>query len=145
MIMEQRVPHGLTYDPSTTNKDFQLETIGVRNGIFPMFYEAQTSNVLTTAINPTLNISSLLGYSTDIYYQYQLVKYGDIKTLSSLAAMVTDRPNNHAWQIIGIPATTGLNDFLNLHANFLNIYEEVQINPEQYHRSIFETSPSLRF
>src|SRR5260370_2008082 len=38
-----KVHHGLTYDPSTPNTAFPLEIIEFRQGIFPMFYEAQTS------------------------------------------------------------------------------------------------------
>jgi YaaC-like protein len=135
---QKSLKHGLSYKPSTTNTDFQLEIVRVCDGIFPIFYEAQTSNVISTAINSTLNISSLLGYSTDISYQYLLVNYGDVKILPSLAAILTDRPNNHAWTIIGIPATTSLNNFLNLHTNFLNTYQEVQINRQQYHCKIRE-------
>ncbi len=120
--------HGLSYKTRTRNSDFQLEVIRVCEGIFPKFYEAQTSNPISTATNSTLNITSLLSYPTDIAYQYQLVGYGDYKILSSLAVGVIDRTQKQAWTIIGIPAFTTLNDFLSLHMNFLDTYQEVNIN-----------------
>src|SRR2546429_2968802 len=47
----QAVHHGLSYETSTTNTDFQLEIIRVRRGIFPLFYESQTSNSISPATN----------------------------------------------------------------------------------------------
>jgi YaaC-like protein len=47
------VQHGLSYKSSATNTDFQLEVIRVCEGIFPMFYKAETSNVISTARNST--------------------------------------------------------------------------------------------
>src|SRR5258708_7538717 len=125
-IMGQRVQHGLSYDPSTSNTDFQLEVIRVCPGIFPMFYEAQTSNVISTTTNQFLNIATLLSYPTEISYQYGLAGYGDRNILSSLAVAAVDRTNNQVWTILGIPAEASLNGFLSLHTNFLNTYQEVQ-------------------
>ena len=125
------VTHGLSYKPSTTNTDFQLEVIRVCEGIFPMFYEAQTSNVISTARTSTLNITSLLSYPYDISYPYQLVGYGAHKILASLAVGVIDQTQKQSWTIIGIPSHTSLNDFLNLHVNFLNTYQEVETNKNQ--------------
>jgi len=123
----QSVTHGLSYRTSTSNTDFQLEIIRVCQGIFPMFYEAQTSNVISTTRNSTLNITSLLSYPSDIAYQYQLVGYGNHNILLSLAAIVTNRPQNQSWTIIGIPAMASLNNFLNTHVNFLNTFQEIQV------------------
>ncbi len=142
MIMgrtNQAVTHGLSYKTSTTNTDFQLEIVRVCDGIFPIFYEAETSTVISTAINSTLNISSLLGYPTDINREYLMVNYGNGKILSSLAAILTHRPQNQAWTVLGIPARPGLNEFLNLHSNFLNAYQEVQIYPLFY--PVFDIPP----
>ena len=120
--------HGLSYKPSTRNTDFQLEVLRVCDGIFPIFYEAETTNHISIAPNSTLSIKSLLSYPTDIGFQYRLVGYGELNILPSLAAIVTNRPLNQAWTIIGIPSSTNLNNFLSLHTNFLNAYQEVQIN-----------------
>lgn len=126
----QAVNHGLSYRSSTTNTDFQLETIRVSQGIFPMFYEAETSNTISTAKTSTLNITNLLSYPTDLGYPYQLVGYGDSKILPALAVGVIDRTQKQSWTIIGIPTHTNLNDFLKLHVNFLNTYQEVEINKD---------------
>lgn len=122
------VDHGLGYRSSTTNTDFQLEVIRVRQGIFQMFYEAQTSISIPTAKTSTLNITSLLSYPTDIGYPYQLVGYGDTKILPSLTVGVIDQTQKQSWTIIGIPAHSGLNDFLNQQVSFLNTYQEREIN-----------------
>src|SRR5713101_1041252 len=95
-----------------------------------MFYEAQTTNVISIATNPFLNIAILLSYPSEINSQYQGSGYGDRNILSSLAVAAADRSNNQAWTIIGIPAEASLNGFLSLHVNFLNTYEEVQINKD---------------
>lgn len=125
---KQSVTHGLNYKTNTTNTDFQLEVIRVSEGIFPLFYEAETSIAISTARTSTLNITSLLSYPIDIGYPYQLVGYGDHKILPSLAAGVIDQTQKQAWTIIGIPAHPSLNNFLNLHVNFLNSFQEVEIN-----------------
>jgi len=122
----QSETHGLSYRSSTTNIDFQREAIRVHDGIFPLFYEAQTSNVI--ARNSTLNILSLLSYPTEISYQYILAGYGDPHILSSLAVAAVDLTNNQVWTILGFPAEASLNSFLSLHTNFLNTYQEVQID-----------------
>src|SRR5260370_18010838 len=136
----QAVTHGLSYRSTTNNTDFQLEVIRVSSGIFPMFYEAQTSNVISTARNSTLSIINLLNYPSDISYQYQLAGYGNHKILPSIPAAVTDRTTNQSWTIIGIQELNSINGFLSLHTNFLNSYQEVSID---YNRisSVFEMSP----
>ncbi len=143
-----KVQHGLIYDPSTTNKDFQLEVVGVRQGIFPMFYKAQTANVISPAIDSSINIVNLLSYPTEISYQYRLARYGYLNILSSIAVVAVDRPNNQSWIILGIPAATSLDGFLSLHVNFLNTYQEVQPNKDQlalvFGMSVFELF-SFRF
>src|SRR5947209_5574300 len=103
----QSVNHGLSYRSSTTNVDFQREAIRVKYGIFPLFYEAQTSNAM--ARNSTLNILSLLNYPSEVSYQYQLAGYGDHKILSSLAAVLIDHATNQEWTLVGIPNTPLLN------------------------------------
>ncbi len=138
-IMDQKIHHGLTYDIPTTNTDFQLEIIGVRRGAFPMFYEAQIAIAISTATGSSLNIVNLLGYPTEIASQYHLAGYGDLNTLPSIAAIAIDRPNNQSWIIFGIPATSSLNGFLSLHVNFLNNYQEVQINKDLL-RLVFDIS-----
>ncbi len=55
-----RVNHGLGYDTTVTNTDFQLEAIKVHQGIFPMFYEAQTSNVISTQGSSVLRVIDLI-------------------------------------------------------------------------------------
>ncbi len=130
MIMDQRVLHGLFYEIPTTNTDFQLEIIRVRGGAFPMFYEAQTSTVISSTTNLSLNIVNLLSYPTEISYQYRLSGYGGPNTLSSLAVAAVDRTINQVWTILGFPAEASLNGFLSLHTNFLHTYQEVQINQD---------------
>jgi len=88
------------------------------------------SNVIATTTNPFLNIANLLSYPTEISYQYRLAGYGDPNILSSLAVAAVDRTNNQVWTILGIPAEASLNGFLSLHTNFLNTYQEVQINQD---------------
>jgi hypothetical protein len=144
-IMDQKVYHGLIYDTPITNTDFQFEIIGVRQGAFPMFYAAQTSNGISTSTNSTLNIVKLLSYPTEISTQYQLAGYGIINILSSLAVAAVDRPNKHSWIILGIPAAANLNDFLSLHVNFLNTYQEVQINKDQLALVFGLSVPELYF
>jgi YaaC-like Protein len=140
----QAVTHGLSYRPSTTNTDFQLERIRVRPGIFPLFYEAQTSNSISTVRNSSLSIINLLSYPTEIAYQYYLAGYGNNKILSSLVALVTDRLVNHqSWIIIGIPAATSFNDFLSLHINFLNTYQEVEIDKNRLASIFGMSAPDL--
>src|SRR5260221_1567290 len=130
-IMGQKIHHGLIYDIPTINSDFRLETIGVRRGVFPLFYRAQTANIISTATGSSLNIVNLLSYPNEIGYQYQLAGYGIINILPSIAATLIDRSTNQLWTIIGIPARANLDSFLNLHVNFLQVYQEVDININQ--------------
>src|SRR5713226_6212683 len=138
-----RVNHGLGYDTTVTNTDFQLEAIKVHQGIFPMFYEAQTSNVISTQGSSVLRVIDLLSYPSDLGYQYGLAGYGNNKILFSLATSVADRIQNQSWTIIGIPAVTNLNDFLSLNGNFFNTYEEVQIDKIRFALIFGKDTPEL--
>jgi YaaC-like Protein len=139
-----RVGHGLGYNTDATNTDFQLEVIKVHQGIFPMFYEAQTSNVLSTQENSALRVIDLLSYPSDLAYQYELAGYGNIRILFSLATSVVDRTQNQSWTIIGIPAVTNLDDFLSLPVNFFNAYEEVQIDKNRFALIFGRDTPELQ-
>jgi hypothetical protein len=135
----QSVAHGLRYRTSTVNTDFQREIIRVDQGIFPTFYEAQTSSGISTARDSFLNIVNLLSYPTEIASQYHLAGYGNLNTLPSIAAIAINRPNNRSWIILGIPAAPSLDGFLSLHVDFLNNYQEVQINKDLL-RLVFDMS-----
>jgi len=131
MIMgrtSQAVIHGLSYRTSTTNRDFERERIRVTQGIFPLFYEAQTANAISTARDSSLNIVNLLSYPTELSYQYQLAGYGNPNILSSLAALLLNRVNNCQWAILCIPVASRLNDFLSIHTSFLSVFQEVTID-----------------
>src|SRR6266566_2909479 len=127
-----RVGHGLGYNADAPNTDFQLEVIKVHQGIFPMFYEAQTSNVISTQGNSVLRVIDLLSYPSDIAYQYELASFGNNRILFSLATSVVDRTQNLSWTIIGIPAVTNLDNFLTLPINFFKTYEEVQTDKNRF-------------
>jgi hypothetical protein len=138
----QAVTHGLSYRPSTANTDFRLESIRVSPGIFPMYYEAQTANVISTDRSSSLNIINLMSYPCEINYEYQLAGYGDGRVLPSLAAVVIDRTVNHqSWTLLCIPASNNLSDFLSVHTNFLNSFEEVGITDHSRTSSIYGMSP----
>lgn len=139
-----RVSHGLGYDTTATNTDFQLEVIKVHQGIFPMFYEAQTSNVISTQRKSALRVIDLLSYPSDLAYQYELAGYGNNRILYSLATSVADRTQNHSWTIIGIPAVTNLDDFLSLPVNFFNAYEEVQTDKNRFALIFGRNTPELQ-
>jgi YaaC-like Protein len=140
----QAVTHGLSYRTSTTNTDFQLEEIRVSQGIFPMFYEAETSNIISIQRSSALRIIDLLSYPSDLAYQYELAGYGNNKILFSLATAVADRTQNQSWTIIGIPAVTNLDDFLSLPANFFNAYEEVQTDKNRFALIFGGDTPALQ-
>src|SRR5258708_29518099 len=109
--MGQKVQHGLSYDPSITNTEFQQEIIRVCPGIFPMFYKAQTTQGISTAGNQTFNIVNLLSYPFEISYEYQLAGFGESRILPSLAAIVIDRTVKHqSWTLLCIPASNNLCD-----------------------------------
>ncbi len=140
----QAVTHGLSYRTSTTNTDFQLEVIRVGQGIFPMFYEAQTSNVISIQGNSVLRVIDLLSYPSDLAYQYELTGYGSNRILFSLATSVADRTQNQSWTIIGIPAVTNLDNFLTLPINFFKTYEEVQTDKNRFTLIFGRDTPELQ-
>jgi len=123
------VVHGLSYRPSTANIDFRLETVSIKDGIFPLFYEALTNQQIPTIQN-FLNVVNLLGYCSDIGYQYETAGFGDTKILPSVATITVDQGTNQAWTIIGIPAKNNILDpFLTNHGNFLTDFQEISLPP----------------
>lgn len=134
----QAVVHGLKYRPSTTNTDFLLETVRVTDGIFPAFYEAQTGIAISTARNSMLNIVNLFAYCSNIGYEYASAGYGTHRILPSLSGVVTSRGAHESWSIIAIPASNELDMLLRAQGNFLNSYQEVNIDRNQL-TAMFQT------
>src|SRR5207245_5912762 len=106
--------------------------------------EAQTSNVISTQGNSALRVIDLLSYPSDLAYQYEIAGYGNNRILFSLATSVADRTQNQSWTIIGIPAVTNLDDFLNLPVNFFNAYVEVQTDKKRFALIFGRDTPELQ-
>lgn len=118
-LVNKKLGHGLYYTVQKHRK-FNNETLGVTykdNSVFPIFYNDYFNKVLDTKY---FNINSLLGYCTDIGYQYLQAGYGYGRILPSFHTMLFQNDNKSYWSLIGI------NDFKDLlkYKKSLKIFSE---------------------
>lgn len=125
-VMNQRIGHGLSYNPNSRSRDFRQEKIKIVDGVFRLLYEQETGK--SVRLNSSLNIVKLLSYCTDISYQYESAGFGQHSMLYSIACMQTHTQNQEAWMLIGIPKFNSLDNFPGFRNRFLRLYEEVSVH-----------------
>src|SRR6266487_381759 len=139
LILNRTLNHGLGYRTNTSNNDFLLENVYVKDGIFPHMFQLEAGTTIplsTRASASLLNVTTLLGFPSDIKYQYETAGFGQNKIIYCVAAIVTDRNTQQAWSLIGIPSFSMLETYPQLKTQFLNTYQEVSIL-NNFSREIF--------
>jgi len=126
--------HGLKTDAG--NRDFRHETVVTyAEGVFPKFYNWYFGAQMKPN---SLNVSTLMGYCTDIGYQYQLASIGSRQVLYSYSAVCSSGDQGKtSWALLGIPKAQSILKYPKSFKNFLSSFEEIDVPWQSYER-IFE-------
>jgi hypothetical protein len=122
-----RIRHGLSYDPSSGNTVFEQEVLSVSPGVFSILYEIETGHPWQP--KSTLNIVDILGFCSDILYQYQLGGFGNQKIYTGIYCIANSSSNKNSWSLWGIEKASDIeNRMPDVYSRIISIYERTDIN-----------------
>lgn len=143
-VFSGRLRHGLVhrYNPNTAFAD---QTVDVTTrGVFPLFY-----NLLTEVPLPepcSFNIASLLGYLTDIGFEYQDAGFGIPYMVPVKCRLFVKQTNGEAfegWTVMAVGQKEKLLERSYALRTFLDHFEEVELTKADCER-MFQLSPMER-
>jgi hypothetical protein len=115
------VYHGLVYRSTPGSIDKQGAI--VRNGVFRNLYEIETS--VRIPVKQKLNIYSLLGYCTDVQYEYELGGFGRTKFTPVLVRILSDKKNKISWPQIAVEDFSIIQPYKKTLKPFENYFEQI--------------------
>jgi hypothetical protein len=127
--------HGLV--AGIPQQDFSKETIEVNGGVFTSFYEALTGKSLplpsgTGACRQcgfVLNISEMLGYSSDVCFDYASATGDKSRCSSGRSRIVMNQGVAGGWYMLAISNFDGPTKFPSAFTEFFEKFEEVSLDP----------------
>ena len=132
-FVDQNLHHGITQQPTTGA--LRKQKIIVRTtGVFPLFYELVTGHKLTN--NSALKVVDLLGYATDVQFEYLKLKYGKIRIFPCKFAIGITQPTNIGFAIIAVPGAVN-SDFSAIKKKIEKSFDQVAF-PQNLAREIFD-------
>lgn len=143
-ITNQKSNHGLVYSIKKNGDDFGSEKIKIkeskdRYNLFPLLYEYYFSQKVALS---SLNIRKLLGYCTDIGYQYTRLFQKTYKIYPALMAIVLKRGDKKCWPIIAIDRSAKVSEYKKSFSKFFENFEEVTID-ESPARELFNLDVNI--
>lgn len=136
--------HGIShhYDPGT---DFASQTINSRStGVFPSLYELLTEIALPRECS--FNVANLLGYLTDITFEYQEAGFGTpsmAPVKSRLFVNQLDENTFDGWAVVAVGQKEKLAGRTYALTRFFDYFEEVELGKADCER-MFQLSPPDR-
>jgi hypothetical protein len=128
-VFLQKVRHGVShhYEPK---KEFREQAVTTaREGVFPLFYELLLGGKIPALFR--FNVSELLGYMSDIEFEYDQAGYGESRLLPvksrGLIINVTD-PSSEFWTVLAIGKFERLEKSGNALQAFHEHFEEVSFD-----------------
>jgi YaaC-like Protein len=98
-FVDSNLTHGITQQP--TPGSLKKQKIIIRkDGVFPMFYQIVTGHKLTN--NATLKITDLLGYTSDVGFEYTKLKFGTSRYYRCKFAIGVDNNKKTAFGIVAV-------------------------------------------
>ncbi len=122
-FVDRNLTHGITQRSALGSLKKQKIIIHA-TGVFPQFYELVTGHQLTN--NSTLKITDLLGYASDVEYEYQRLKYGTDRSFRCRLAIAINNDTKMAFAILAVPGA-GRKSFEATQAQIRKHFEQVEI------------------
>lgn len=126
--------HGLRFKLGRGRLSKQFVTAG-KSGVFPSFYREMMGKQLQHAVQ--LNVTTLLGYCSDIGLEYQTGGFGQHRGSPTKIAIVSDQQANDCWVLVAIQNFDILEPYKKSLRAFNILMEEVDL-PNSRARQLFE-------
>jgi hypothetical protein len=146
-FVDKNLTHGLTTSPTSIN--LRKQKILVKgNGVFPLFYRQITGTHL--ASKSSLKLVDMFGYSSDVGYEYEHLRYGRRASFKTKFAIGVNANTKMAFPIIAVLGTLG-RDFDRIRVKLTKTFDQVNlheryaqkifniVNPERQHCEFFES------
>jgi hypothetical protein len=127
-VFSGKIRHGVfhDYDP---NKGFAEQIVTITaNGVFPLFYELIVGTKLPNGFH--LSVPDLLGYMSDIQFEYEHAGYGAHKLLPVKCRGLVKNVSESAsetWAVVAVHKFEMLESCPNAVGSFLQCFEEVAL------------------
>src|SRR5262249_707147 len=131
-FVEKNLTHGLTTSPTSINLRKQ-KLLVKGNGVFPLFYHQITGTPL--ASKSSLKLVDMFGYSSDVGYEYEHLRYGRRASFKTKFAIGMNGNTKTAFPIIAVLGTLG-RDFDRIRVQLTRTFDQVNLH-ERYERKIF--------
>src|SRR5262249_13855524 len=145
--------HGLTTKPTSTNLRRQ-KIIVKSDGVFPLFYHQITGTRI--AGDSSLKVIDMFGYSSDVGYEFEQLKYGTMALFRTRFAIGMNENTKTAFPIIAVLGVLG-RDFNPIRVKLTKTFDQVNlhqlhareifqiVNPERQHCEFFESKQEYPF
>lgn len=135
------VYHGLSHKRQKT--PLSLQFVVCRDGVFPRFYRAITDQEID--VPTSIKISDLLGYCSDVAYDYEYADFGPHRTIPCHLVIVSNRANNEYHILLACHGFGKLESYKKSLSPFFRYFEEVDL-PRNNARQMFGiTAEEMRF
>jgi hypothetical protein len=124
-MADANLQHGLTTKPISINLKRQ-GIVAKSNGVFPMFYQQLTGKRIPNDLR--LRFVDLLGYATDVGYEFRKLKYGTRPFCFCKFAIAINGNTNRAFTLVAALGTHegGLD---RLQKQLAKTFDEVTVDP----------------
>ncbi len=128
------IEHGLTY--KFIRGGLQNQGVFVaKRGVFHKLYEKETLAKIPAKLK--LSIKNLLGYCTDVGYEYEMAGFGNRKTTPVAVRMLADSNRRISWPIIAITNFSVVNPYKKTLKPFFDYFEQI-VPEKEFVRQAFD-------
>lgn len=133
-----RIGHGIGC-PEKRSSDFKKEHVSMNDGVFKILYEHETEESL--AKGTPFSINTLLGYCSDISYQYLVGGFGKLLSARGFLTVFIDKTRSVAWGTLAISNFDHIEKCKKRINRFRNSFEEVDF-PKMEAKDILGIQPT---
>ena len=133
-----KVYHGLAY--SIEAGRFEDQRVKAKGGIYSSLYKHVFGSEIPN--DTSLNICRLLGYITDISYEYDLVGYGEPRVTPASLRICYNKKLKMSWPMLAVKEPVFFARYKKHFCSFLEYFEEIELTPQGAH-DLFGIHPTL--
>jgi hypothetical protein len=131
-----RIQHGLSLGPvSRRPLSSQAVPVASAPGVFHRFYQIQMGVPLPPALR--LNMGTLLGYASDVKYEYEHAGYGSHRVLPVKCRFLSHQASRITWPVLAVSDFSNLSLYKKSLKSFMAYFEPIS-PPRNLIRSTFD-------
>lgn len=128
IVVGNRINHGLSYSLQKDELRKQQVSVNSHQGVFHLLYEKLAKQNINQPLN--LNLAKLLGYCTDISYEYVNSGFGERKLIPVRANISGNSDTKKSFVTIAASGIELLNSYPITRNIFEGFFEEVEIHKD---------------